>query len=54
MQGFQAFAPNASVTQKVTKGKRKAPVAYEPVEEPETGIHSLAWANAIAPQESAS
>lgn len=49
--GFQAFVPNAKPIPKKVRGRKQKQVACEPVIEPETGIHSRAWAEAIVPQD---
>lgn len=49
--GFQAFVPNAKPMPKKGRGHKQKQVACKPVIEPETGIHSRAWAEAIVPQD---
>lgn len=43
--------PNAKPIPKKVRGRKQKQVACEPVIEPETGIHSRAWAEAIVPQD---
>ncbi|PVH85838.1 hypothetical protein DL98DRAFT_568129 [Cadophora sp. DSE1049] len=48
--GFAAFSPHNVPIKKVGKGKRPKLVPCEEIVEPEKGIHSLAWAASIVPQ----
>ncbi|CZR50974.1 uncharacterized protein PAC_00849 [Phialocephala subalpina] len=50
--GFDAFCKTKVPQVKRRKGKKLKMVECEDIAEPETGIHSLEWAKAIAPQES--
>ncbi|KAH7417342.1 hypothetical protein BKA64DRAFT_657682 [Cadophora sp. MPI-SDFR-AT-0126] len=48
--GFAAFSPHNVPIKKAGKGKRPKLVPCEEIAEPEKGIHSLAWAASIVPQ----